>query len=78
MIDERKGKETYRNVLLKGKSSPHRASLRNDYQLLKGMLENKKREEAINSWIKEKQRITYITIDKKWLNCDFEYNGWEK
>ncbi len=78
MIDERKGKETYRIVLLKGKSLPHRASLRNDYQLLKGMLENKKREETINSWIKEKQRTTYITIDEKWLNCDFEYNGWVK
>ncbi len=78
MIDERKGKETFRIVLLKNRTSPHRASLRSDYQLLKEMLEDKKREEVINNWIKEKQRTTYITIDEKWLNCDFEYNGWIK
>jgi peptidyl-prolyl cis-trans isomerase SurA len=78
MIDEQKGKETYRIVLLKSKTDPHRANLRDDYQLLKGMLENKKRQEKINNWIKEKQRTTYIKIDKKWLNCDFEYKGWIK
>ncbi len=78
MIDEQKGKETYRLVLLKSKTPPHRANLRDDYQLLKGMLENKKRQETIDNWIKEKQRTTYIKIDKKWLNCDFEYKGWVK
>ena len=78
MIDEQKGRETYRLVLLKSKTLPHRANLRDDYQLLKGMLENKKRQETIDNWIKEKQRTTYIRIDKKWLNCDFEYKGWVK
>jgi peptidyl-prolyl cis-trans isomerase SurA len=78
MMDEQKGKETYRLVLLKSKTDPHRANLRDDYQLLKGMLENKKRQEKINNWIKEKQSTTYIKIDKKWLNCDFEYKGWVK
>jgi len=78
MIDEQKGRETYRLVLLKNKTEPHRANLRDDYQLLKGMLENKKRQETIDNWIKEKQRTTYIRIDKKWLNCDFEYKGWVK
>ena len=78
MMDEQKGKETYRLVMLKSKTAPHRANLRDDYQLLKGMLENKKRQEKINNWIKEKQRTTYIKIDKKWLNCDFEYKGWVK
>jgi len=78
MIDEQKGKETYRITLLKSKTAPHRANLRDDYQLLKGMLENNKRQETINKWIKEKQQTTYIKIDKKWLNCDFEYKGWVK
>ncbi|NPA36799.1 MAG: peptidylprolyl isomerase [Chlorobi bacterium] len=78
MMDERKGKETYRIVKLKSKTPPHRANLREDYQLLKGMLENKKRKEAVDKWIVEKQRTTYITIDKKWLTCDFEYKGWVK
>ena len=78
LMDEQKGRETFRIVLLKSKTLPHRANLRDDYQLLKGMLENKKREEAIKKWIKEKQATTYIKIDKKWLTCDFEYKGWVK
>jgi len=78
MMDEKRGRETYRIVLLRNKTLPHLANLRDDYHLLKGILENKKREQAVKAWIKEKQSTTYIKIDKKWLNCDFEFKGWVK
>ncbi len=78
MMDERKGKETYRLVRLKKKTDPHKANLRDDYQMLQAMLENQKRQETLDDWIKAKQTDTYITIDKKWINCDFNYDGWVK
>ncbi|TAJ14325.1 peptidylprolyl isomerase [Marinilabiliaceae bacterium JC017] len=78
MMDDRKGKETYRMVLLKKKTAPHKANIGDDYQLLQSMMENKKRQEALNKWIKAKQGETYITIDKNWVNCDFRYEGWIK
>jgi peptidyl-prolyl cis-trans isomerase SurA len=78
MMDDQKGRETYRIVLLKKKTPPHRANLSDDYQLIKRMLENKKSEETLTQWIKDKQKNTYITIDEKWLNCEFEYDGWIK
>jgi peptidyl-prolyl cis-trans isomerase SurA len=78
MLDERKGKETYRLIKLERKSDPHKANLTEDYQLLQSMLENSMRQEALDEWIKEKQADTYITIDKSWVNCDFDYDNWVK
>lgn len=78
MMDERKGKETYRLVVLKRKIAPHRANLADDYKLIQDMLENSLREKAIKDWIVSKQKDTYITIDKNWRNCEFEYNNWLK
>lgn len=78
MLDETKGQETYCLVKLKKKTDPHKANLRDDYQMLQMMLENQKQQETLDKWIKAKQKETYITIDKKWINCDFEYMGWVK
>ncbi len=78
MMDERKGKETYRMIVLKRKIDPHRANLAEDYKMMQDMLENKKRADAVKDWIIKKQKETYITIDKNWKNCDFEYKNWVK
>ncbi len=78
MLDERKGQETFRLIKLKRKSDPHKANLKEDYQLLQSMLENSMRQETLDKWIRTKQKETYITIDKNWVNCDFEYDSWVK
>ena len=33
---------------------------------------------AIENFIKEKQRVTYIVIDPLFIKCDFEREGWVK
>ena len=33
---------------------------------------------AIENFIKEKQRVTYIVIDPLFVKCDFEREGWVK
>lgn len=78
MMDERKGKETFRLVVLKRKIAPHRANLADDYKLLQDMMEEDMRAKKIKEWIMAKQKETYITIDKNWRNCDFEYKHWLK
>ncbi len=78
MLDERKGKESFCLIKLKKKADPHKANLKDDYQMLQGMLENSKRSETLDNWIKTKQKETYITINKKWVNCDFKYDNWIK
>ena len=76
MIDERKGRETYRIVRLRRRHAPHRANMREDYNLLQGIMEEQKRKQTMNDWIIAKQRETYINISPEWQNCEFKYKNW--
>ncbi|MBP3711720.1 MAG: peptidylprolyl isomerase [Bacteroidaceae bacterium] len=73
-----KGKTVCAIARLKNRSLSHRASITEDFQAMKGVVEAKKGEEAILNWIKEKQKSTYIRINPDWRDCDFEYEGWVK
>ncbi len=76
--DERLGKDYFAVVKLKSKTEPHRANLGDDYQLIQTILENKKREDVFHQWIVRKQQDTYISISPNWINCQFEFEGWNK
>lgn len=56
----------------------HKASLNTDYQEMKSLAENAKREELMDEWLQEKIRNTYVRIDDNWKGCDFKYKGWIK
>ena len=56
----------------------HKANVSNDFQILKGIVENHKRNELIDNWIRQKQKETYIRIKEGWDDCDFMYDGWIK
>jgi peptidyl-prolyl cis-trans isomerase SurA len=78
LMKDNKGKDMYVIVSLKKKTDPHRANVKDDYQVLQDILMAKKKEDAMKNWIKEKQKSTYVSINKDWINCDFEYPGWGK
>jgi peptidyl-prolyl cis-trans isomerase SurA len=78
LMKDAKGKDMYVIVSLKKKTDPHRANVKDDYQVLQDMLLAKKKDDAMKNWIKEKQKSTYVSINKDWINCDFEYPGWGK
>lgn len=63
---------------LKARIKEHRANVQEDFQVLKNIVLNKKKEEVIVNWIKEKQKTTYVRINEAWRDCDFEYPGWVK
>lgn len=73
-----KGKTVCAIARLKNRIVMHRASITEDFQILKAMVEEKKGEEVIEEWIKEKQKSTYIRINPDWRDCDFQYEGWIK
>lgn len=78
MKDERLGKDYFSVIKLKSKTDAHRANINDDYQLIQTILENKKREEIFNKWIVTKQKESYISISPNWINCQFEFSGWNK
>ncbi|MDR0547670.1 MAG: peptidylprolyl isomerase [Dysgonamonadaceae bacterium] len=69
-------KEVVAIVKLKSRSEGHKASLSEDYQALKGMVENEKQETILQKWLEKKIKDTYIRINDNWKNCDFQTPGW--
>ena len=76
MMDETKNKEVCCIVRLKSKKEVHKANLVDDFQVIRGMLEQKLSSEFLDDWIRRKQRETYIQIAPGWQGCDFQYPGW--
>lgn len=75
MIDKR-GREVCAIVKLKNRIPAHRASVTEDFQVLKVAVEARKSEKVIQDWIREKQKSTYVRIKQGWGECDFMYPGW--
>lgn len=65
-------------VKLKARINAHQANVSDDYQALKTLVENRKKDEIINDWILSKQKSTFIRIADGWRECDFRYPGWIK
>ena len=61
---------------LQARHPGHRANVVDDYQVVKSMVETKKRADMIENWIKEKQKSTFVSISPGYRNCDFNYPGW--
>ena len=76
MMDKTKNKEVVAIVKLKSKVGAHQANLNDDYQVIKGMLEQKLGAEVLEKWILKKQKETYVSISPDWRGCDFQYPGW--
>jgi peptidyl-prolyl cis-trans isomerase SurA len=49
-----------------------------DYQTIKNMLKEKKRQETFEEWVRKKQEETYISISDNWKDCTFNFRGWIK
>lgn len=73
-----KQQEVVAIVKLRTRTEKHIVNISDDYQILKMMVENQKREELLNNWINKKQKETYVKINDNWKNCDFERDGWVK
>lgn len=73
-----KGSTVCALVRLKSRIKLHRANIAEDFQVLKDVVENQRSQERILSWIKEKQKSTYIRINPDWRDCEFQYPGWVK
>ncbi|MDR2533504.1 MAG: peptidylprolyl isomerase [Tannerellaceae bacterium] len=77
MINDRQ-KEIVAIVKLRARTEAHKANVTDDYQILKAMVEERKREQMLKDWIAKKQKTTYIRISERWRNCDFQFPGWIK
>ena len=71
-----KGKEICAIVKLKARIDGHKATITEDYQRLKSIVQSKLGEEKLQKWIVDKQKSTYVRINENWATCDLKYPGW--
>lgn len=78
MISEKNGKTICAIVKLKSRTDTHRATITEDYQAMKDIVLEKRRKDFIDDWIRKKIKTTYVRINDRYKNCDFQYEGWVK
>lgn len=74
----RNGKTQAAIVKLKNRIDGHRATITEDFQVMKNMVLNKERDKVIHDWVVEKIKKTYVRMKDRYKDCDFEYEGWVK
>ncbi len=78
MMDPKLNREVVAVVRLNRRIDGHKANIGEDYQVIKGMYENSRRQDILNSWLENKINETYVRIDENWRNCEFTHKGWIK
>ena len=77
MVNSR-GKLVTAIVKLKNRVEAHRATITEDFQVMKNVVLQRRREEVIHDWVTDKIKHTYVRMNDRYKNCDFEYQGWIK
>lgn len=77
MINER-GKTTCVIAKLKSRTEGHKATITEDFQVMKDVVLEKRRQEKLHEWVVNKIKSTYVRVNDRYRDCQFEYQGWIK
>ena len=77
MVDSR-GKTVVAVAKLVNRVLGHRAKITEDFQAMQAIVQQKASEKKLHDWVVKKIKDTYIRMDDRYKNCDFEYEGWVK
>ena len=75
MINQR-GKTVCVIAKLKSRTEGHKATITEDFQVMKDVVMAQRRETELHDWVVKKIKNTYVRIKDEYRNCDFEYQGW--
>ena len=67
-------KDAYRLLIIKKKTTPHKANLKDDYAQIQQWTMQRLRQEAINKWIDAKSSKAYVKICDDYCGCDFQFD----
>ena len=73
-----KGKQVVAIVKLKSRTPAHRATITEDYQVMKNVVLQKMRADFLHQWVVNKIKTTYVRMADRCKSCKFEYEGWIK
>lgn len=78
MKDPKRDRDIVAMIKLSERVDAHQANMADDYQLIKNMYENARKQEILQNWLEKKINETYVRIEEGWRGCDFEHKGWIK
>lgn len=74
----KKGKTVCLIAKLVNRVDAHRATITQDFQAMKDIVEARRKSDFLKDWVQKKIKTTYIRINDKYKNCNYEYQGWVK
>ena len=74
----RSGNLVYKIIKVDKIIPAHKASFENDYSSLVDKVHNQKALQAIDEFISEKIKTTYVVIDPIFRGCDFARKAWKE
>jgi len=75
--EDSSGKKMYKVMIMKDRTNTHEADRVDDYVKVQNLALQKKKQETIAKWSKEKIGDTYIKISSEYQKCNFDKN-WTK
>lgn len=73
-----KGKTTCAIIKLVSRVDGHRATITEDFQVMKDVVLAKERQKTLHDWVVDKIKHTYVRMNDRYKDCKFEYQGWIK
>lgn len=71
------GKAAYRLILVKSRTQPHKANLKDDYQKIQEVALQQKQNKVLSDWVEKKQKVTYVQINEEYNHCQL-LESWTK
>ncbi len=72
------GKTQVAIIKLKSRVEGHKATITEDFQVMKEMVLDIERDKFLHDWVVEKIKNTHVRMKDRYKTCDFEYEGWVK
>lgn len=71
-----RGKTVCAVIKLKSRIEGHRATITEDFQVMKNVVLAKRKTEFLQQWVKDKIKNTYVRMKDRYRDGDYEYEGW--
>ncbi len=68
------GLQAYRILYLKSRTEPHKANLKEDYDLIQAAAKKDKEAKTTTTWVNKKIASCYIHVLDEYKNCKYTYN----
>lgn len=73
------GSQVYKIIMLKSIIPEHTANIQQDYDYIKMLASQNKKEQVIRSWVTKNLQSTYVKfMTESYTECNFTYQGWIK